>query len=86
MIETTVEVTGMMCGMCESHVCDALRARLPVRRVTASRRRGCAVLISDAPLSERDLRAAIQSTGYGAGAVTTRSKAPGLLSRLFHRA
>ena len=25
MIETTVKVDGMMCGMCEAHVSDAIR-------------------------------------------------------------
>ena len=28
----TVEVKGMMCGMCEAHVNDALRKALPVKR------------------------------------------------------
>ena len=29
MIETTVKVDGMMCGMCEAHVSDAIRGALP---------------------------------------------------------
>ena len=36
MIETTVKVDGMMCGMCEAHVSDAIRGALPVKKVTAS--------------------------------------------------
>ena len=35
MIETTVKVDGMMCGMCEAHVSDAIRGALPVKKVTA---------------------------------------------------
>ena len=31
MIETTVKVDGMMCGMCEAHVSDAIRDALPVK-------------------------------------------------------
>ena len=25
MIKTTMKIEGMMCGMCEAHVCDAIR-------------------------------------------------------------
>ena len=32
MIETTVKVDGMMCGMCEAHVSDAIRGALPVKK------------------------------------------------------
>ena len=40
MIETTVKVDGMMCGMCEAHVSDAIRGALPVKKVTASHTKG----------------------------------------------
>ena len=36
MTETTVNISGMMCGMCEAHICDVIRARFAVRKVTAS--------------------------------------------------
>lgn len=86
MIETTIEVTGMSCGMCESHVNDAIRARFPVRRVASSRAKGRTVILSDAPLSETALRAAILSAGYGAGAVSVRVKPRrSLLDRLLRR-
>lgn len=32
----TVEVDGMMCGMCESHVNDAVRKAFPVKKVNSS--------------------------------------------------
>ena len=32
MIRITVKMDGMMCGMCEAHVNDALRRALPVKR------------------------------------------------------
>ena len=31
MIETIVKVEGMMCGMCESHVNEAVRKAFPAR-------------------------------------------------------
>ena len=36
MIKTTVKVDGMMCGMCESHVNDAVRKVFQVDKVTSS--------------------------------------------------
>lgn len=33
----TIQVNGMMCGMCESHVNDAVRKAFPVKKVTSSR-------------------------------------------------
>ena len=36
MIRITVQVDGMMCGMCEAHVNDALRRALPVKKVASN--------------------------------------------------
>ena len=36
MIETTVGIDGMQCGMCEAHVNDTIRAAFPVKKVSAS--------------------------------------------------
>ena len=36
MQEITVGVDGMMCGMCESHVNDAVRTAFPVKKVSSS--------------------------------------------------
>ena len=72
MIETTVKVDGMMCGMCEAHVSDAIRCALPVKKVTASHTKGQAVILSEAPLDEGALRAAIGKTGYEVQGVSAR--------------
>ena len=85
MIETTVEVKGMMCGMCESHVNDAIRAALPVRKVTSSHTKGRTVIESDQPLDEQALRKAIEATGYEVGAITSGEKASGGLFGLFKK-
>ena len=39
MIETIVKVDGMMCGMCESHVNDAVRKAFPEAKKVASDRK-----------------------------------------------
>ena len=35
MVKTIVKVEGMMCGMCESHVNDAIRAAFNVKKVNS---------------------------------------------------
>ena len=55
MIKTTLRIGGMMCGMCEAHVNDAIRARFNVKKVTSSHAKA---------LDETALRAAIAGTGY----------------------
>lgn len=65
----TIQVSGMMCGMCEAHINDALRRAFPVKKVNSSRSNGQTVLISEAELDEQALRDAINATGYQAGQV-----------------
>ena len=65
MIETTVKVDGMMCGMCESHVNEAVRKAFPeVKKVASSHTKGQTVIQSEQALDEAKLRDAIDATGY----------------------
>lgn len=64
MWKITVRVDGMMCGMCESHVNDAVRRAFPVKKVTSSHSRGETVILTETELSPAELRAAIGQTGY----------------------
>ena len=64
MIQTTVKIEGMACGMCETHINDALRRALPVKKVTSSHKKGEAVILSEAPIDPAALREAIGATGY----------------------
>ena len=70
MIQTTVKVSGMACSMCEAHVNDAVRSALSVKKVTSSHARGETVILSEEPLDEEKLRAAINATGYQAGEIS----------------
>ena len=63
MIETTVKIDGMMCGMCESHVNDAVRKAFPVKKVSSSRNKKETTVIAETELDEDALRAAISATG-----------------------
>ena len=58
----TVHVEGMMCGMCESHVNDAVRKAFPVKKVTSSRSKKETTVIAETELDEDALRTAISAT------------------------
>lgn len=65
----TVEVNGMMCGMCEAHVNDAIRKAFPVKNVNSSRSKNQTVILSETELDTATLMYAIHSTGYEVGAI-----------------
>ena len=71
MIQTTVKVSGMACSMCEAHINDAIRAALPIEKVSSSHSKGETVIVSREPLDEEKLRGIINATGYTAGEVST---------------
>lgn len=71
MIQTTIKVSGMACSMCEAHINDAIRAALPIEKVSSSHSKGETVIVSRDPLDEEKLRGIINATGYTAGEVST---------------
>ena len=64
MIKTTLKIDGMMCGMCEAHMNDAIRAAFRVKKVTSSHAKGETVIISEDAPDETKLRETIAATGY----------------------
>ena len=65
MFKTTIKVDGMMCGMCEAHVCDAIRKAVPsARKVKASRAKKEAAFISDEQIDPTLMEKTIKDTGY----------------------
>lgn len=64
MYQTTLKIDGMMCSMCESHVNDAVRKALTVKKVTSSHSKGETVILTEAPVDEAAARAAVEATGY----------------------
>ena len=71
MFETIVTVDGMMCGMCESHVNDAIRKAFPVKKVTSSHKKGETVILTEQPVDEQAVRDALADTGYDVTAVAS---------------
>lgn len=64
MIKTVLTIDGMACGMCESHVNEAIRRTFPVKSVKSSHQKKRSEILSEQPLDEAALRAAIAETGY----------------------
>ncbi|MGI6177470.1 MAG: heavy-metal-associated domain-containing protein [Eubacterium sp.] len=63
----TVEVDGMMCGMCESHINDEVRKNFNVKKVSSSRSKKRTVIQSESEIDEASLRKVISDTGYRVG-------------------
>ena len=70
MLKITLQVDGMMCGMCEAHVNDAVRKAFPVKKVTSSHSKGQTVLLTEQDIEETALLAVIGGTGYEVKAVS----------------
>ena len=65
MIKTTLKIEGMMCGMCEAHICEAVRKAVPsAKKVSASRSKGEATFLTEEAPDLAALKAAIDATGY----------------------
>ena len=72
MIKTVLKIEGMMCGMCEAHICDTIRKAVPdAKKVSASHGQGKASFLTEAPVDTAALQAAIDATGYRCLAVET---------------
>ena len=65
----TVEVNGLMCGMCEAHINDAVRKAFPVKKVNSSRGKKQTVVLSETELDTAALADAIRNTGYEVGEI-----------------
>ena len=56
MTKTVLKIDGMMCGMCEAHVNDAIRNAFAVKGETE--------IISAEPLDAEKLAEVVKNTGY----------------------
>ena len=72
MVETILKVNGMMCGMCESHINEAVRKTAQVSKVSSSHTRGETVIVSEQELDLEALKQAIAATGYTVTGAETR--------------
>ena len=86
MIRTIVRIDGMMCGMCEAHINEAIRAAFPVKKVSSSHTKGETVILSEVPPDVERLKQTINATGYTfVSASEDTAERKGFLSGLFRR-
>lgn len=64
MYKTTAKIDGMMCGMCEAHVNEALRSKLSIKKVSSSHKKGESVIISESEITAEQISAALDGSGY----------------------
>ncbi len=65
MNKVTLKIDGMMCGMCEAHICDTIRNAVPsAKKVAASRNKKEASFLTEEAVDFVSLKAAIAATGY----------------------
>ena len=84
MVKTTLGIDGMMCGMCESHMNDAIRNNFDVKKVTSSHSKKQTEVISEEALDEGKLKEVVETTGYQLTSVETEPYEKKGFS-LFHR-
>ncbi len=65
-----VKIDGMMCGMCEAHVSDAIRKNFNVKKVKASHMKKEVEIIAENEIDREQLAAAIASQGYEVKGIT----------------
>ncbi len=64
LVEYTLKIDGMKCGMCESHVNDVIRRVNGVKKVISSHTKGNSVVIMEKDTSKEDIKAAVNKEGY----------------------
>lgn len=64
MIKITLGVEGMVCGMCESHVNDALRRAFSLRKVKSSRKKKETIMMVEEDIEDAKIEEVMQATGY----------------------
>ena len=64
-MKTTVHIEGMMCGMCEAHMNDAIRRVLPdAKKVKSSHKKGITTFETTSKVEEEFIKNAVEETGY----------------------
>ena len=71
MLKITLEVEGMHCGMCETHVNDVVRRVEGVKKVKSSHAKGRTEVIADDSVNTALIKEAIAKQGDGVGKVTS---------------
>lgn len=71
MIKTIVKIEGMMCGMCEKHVNNAVSRAFVTENISSSHKTGETEIISETAPDEVKLREVVEKEGYKVVSVTS---------------
>jgi len=69
----TLDIVGMSCGMCESHINDAIRRNFLIVNVRSSFRNNQTVILSALPIDEDRLKRVILDCGYRVCGIRTEN-------------
>ena len=72
MVEITVGIEGMACGMCEAHINEAVRNAFEVKKVSSSHTKKRTVIIAEQDIPEQKLKDVVAKTGYNAVSVSSK--------------
>lgn len=64
MIKTVLKIDGMMCGMCEKHMNEAIRENFNVKKVKSSAKKGITEIVSEEPLDVEKVKEEVEKAGY----------------------
>ncbi len=70
MVEVKIQVEGMKCEMCESHVADQIRKVPGVKKAKASHSKNLARAIAEEGVDTEAIKANIEGQGYRVGEIT----------------
>ena len=85
MIRITVQVDGMMCGMCEAHVNDAVRKHLTVKKVASNHKKKETVILAEQDIPDDRIEAVIRDSGYTPLGLAREEEKPRGLKALFKK-
>ena len=72
MVEITVGIEGMACGMCEAHINEAVRNAFNVKKVSSSHTKKRTVIIAEQDIPEKKLKDVVAKAGYNAVSVNSK--------------
>lgn len=86
MYKITVKIEGLMCPMCEKHMNEGFQSAFTVDSVESSHKSKESIILTNEPLSETELKAAVEKAGYTFISATTEEFAKkGFFAKLFKK-
>lgn len=71
MVKITIGVEGMACGMCETHVNEAVRNAFRVKKVTSSHGKKQTIILAEQNIPAEELKNVITKAGYEAVSINS---------------